>query len=235
MRVEGGVATGCCRSTAARSSFAPGSRRRSRRAPRRAGRPGRGRGAVPRRGPSRPGGPRPARAGDGEDALRARGRRRPRRVLPPLPPRPACSGRCCAAGPLPAAASAVALGGAGLGRRQAADRVRPGGRDPAPHRRPLGPAAWARARGAPRDVPVGATIAGRAPAELESMGLAPVARSRFARAAARSRPALRPRRRPAAATGGSWRSPRSAPGRSSAWASTAAATPTRCRSATSST
>ena len=47
---------------------------------------------------------------------------------------------------LRAAAAALALGGARLGGRQAADRVRPGGPNPATHRRPLGPAAGPRAR-----------------------------------------------------------------------------------------
>ena len=87
-----------------------------------------------------PGGARAARAGARADALRARGRRRPRRVLPPLPPRPAARAADPAA-PAPApAAPALGLGGARLGRRQAADRDRPGGADPAPHRRSLGAA-----------------------------------------------------------------------------------------------
>ena len=68
-------------------------------------------------------------------------------------------------------AAPLALGGARLGGRQAADRDRPRGPDPAPHRRPLGPARWASATRGLRDVPPAALIAGRAPAELESMGL----------------------------------------------------------------
>ena len=81
-----------------------------------------------------------AGAGDRADALRARGRRRPRRVLPPLPPRP--SARAAAAPPAPPASAppALGLGGARLGGGQAADRERPGGADPAPHGRPLGAA-----------------------------------------------------------------------------------------------
>ena len=70
-------------------------------------------------------------------------------------------------------APALGLGGARLGRRQAADRERPGGADPAPHRRPLGPAPRAGGGAGLRDVPPAELIAGRAPAELEALGLSP--------------------------------------------------------------
>ncbi len=83
-----------------------------------------------------------------------------------------------------------------------------------------------------RDVPTADLIAGRAPVELESMGLALQARDRPARdrrpgrrRSLRARPAGG---RPAPAA----RCARSVPGPCSASASSAAATPTRCRPAT---
>ena len=84
-----GSPPGCSTSRAARSWSAPGSRPRtgSRCGPRRSTR--RGRRARCRRRRAAAGRHGAARAGDRADALRARGRRRPRRVLPPLPPRPA--------------------------------------------------------------------------------------------------------------------------------------------------
>ena len=137
-----------------------------------------------------------------------------------------------------AAAPALAVGGALLGDHRAADRGLARRRDPAADRAPVGavlpaarrPAAEARLGAVPlRDVPSAAVIAGRAPAELASMDLSQ-GRSRgdgALRAGGRPRDGRDlddPGRRPAPAR----RSPRSGPGRSSASASTGAATPTRC-------
>ena len=96
-----------------------------------AARPDRGAGA---------GGPRGAGAGDRADALRARGRLRPRRVPSPLSPRPAGRAADPAHAELPAAAPGLALGGALRGGGRAADRGPARGHDRAPHRRPLGAA-----------------------------------------------------------------------------------------------
>ena len=196
---------GCCTSRAARSWSAPGSR------PRRVALraepvdPARSRSPPPaierlRAAPA----PAELELGDRADALRARRRRRPHRVLPPLPPRPAAR----AADPPPAlaapAAPALALGGARLGGRQAADRDR--------RARPRSSAASSAAggRGSGRAArrlcatsPAPAVIAGRAPAELESMDLAAgraVALRAVARevAAGRCDPAEPGRRRAAA-------------------------------------
>ena len=128
---------------------------------------------------------------------------------------------------------ALALGGARLGGRQAADRDRARGPDPAPHRRPLGRCGWAASARRCATSRRRRLIAGRAPAELESMGLA-LRRAIALRAVARevAAGALRPRpSRPP--TGACSRCRRSAPGPSSASASSAAATPTRCPPATS--
>src|SRR6185436_7973236 len=102
------------------------------------------------------GGPLGAGPGAGEDALRARRRRRPRRVLPPLPRRSA-AWAVDSTPTLPATPPApLAVGGARLGGGQAADRVRPRGPDPAPHRRALGVAARQRARCVARRADAGA-------------------------------------------------------------------------------
>ena len=82
-----------------------------------------------------------------------------------------CSGRLIRRRPrLRPAAPALALGGARLGGRRAADRERAGGADPAPHRRPLGGAARRRRGARCATCPPPTLIAGRAPAELEAAG-----------------------------------------------------------------
>ena len=142
-----------------------------------------------------------------------------------------CSGRCCEAPRLPSAAPALALGGARLGGGRAADRGRPSGPDPAPHRRPLGAAAG-QGREALRDVPAAATIAGRAPAELAAMDLAPkraIALRRVAREVARAAAISAPGRRSPPAC-----DPRDRPLDGPAvWACSVAATWTRFRPAIS--
>ena len=153
-----------------------------------------------------------------------------------LPPRPAArpadpragpaSGR--GAGPWPWEALAC-------GDRQAADRVRAGGADRAPHRRPLGARAWrGRGRRCATSRRRRRSPAGRRPS-WPSMDLAPAAPRRCARVAREVAGGPLPTRRRRPPTAGCWRSPRSAPGRSSAWASSAAASPTRCPPATSAT
>ena len=184
-----------------------------------------------------------ARARDRADALRARRRRRLLRVRADVPRRPADRRRDPPPALVSAEAPPVAVGGAGVGGDRAADRGAPRRRDPAPDRPALGRAAAARRRvrrataawlgpGPLRDVPSAAVVAGIAPAELESCDLAAkraIALIHCARevAAGRVDPAT-PR-----ATRACCGSPTSDPGRFRSSASTAAATPTRCRPATS--
>ena len=107
------------------------------------------------------------------------------------------------------------------------------GRDPAPHRRPLGPApsTGARVRCATSPAPGGSRIAPRPSsracdlAPKRALALVKVAREVASRARRPDVPA-----RPTAACS---RSPTSARGRSSAWGCAGAATPTRCPRATS--
>ena len=88
---------------------------------------------------------------------------------------------------LPPAPPPLALGGARLGGRQAADRDRAGGPRSSAASSAAGARGWARAAAALRDVPAAATIAGRAPAELGVDGpRAGRARSPCARSPARS-------------------------------------------------
>ena len=134
---------------------------------------------------------------------------------------------------LPPAGAAVALGGARRRRRRAADRGRAGGADRAPHRRPLGASAR-RGAEALRDVPGPTAIAGRAPAELEQMELVGRRAVALRRSPATSPPAVAGSRS-RTGTSDCWRRRRSAPGRSSAWASSAATSSTPCRPATSAT
>ena len=135
--------------------------------------------------PSRSAGPAQLRAGGRADALRARRRRRPRRVLPALPPRPAAGPAAAPPALAAPAPPALGLGGARLGGGQAADRDR--ARGPASSAASsaaggsrLGPGP--RGRCATCRPPT--TIAGRAPAELASMDLSP-ARAIALRAVAR--------------------------------------------------
>ena len=135
----------------------------------------------------------------------------------------------------PAAPAALGLGGAGLVDHQAADRVLARGRDPAPDGVPLGRHPRGRRRphasGRPGAGADRRPRAGRARGEGPVRRRAPWPDSRRARGRRRPGGSGRHRRRSPAAA----RSARSAPGRSSAWASTAAASPTRCPPATSAT
>ena len=155
--------------------------------------------AAPSAPPPAPRPGRPAAAGGrgGADALRARGRRGPRRVPPPFPPRPAARAAAAPQPPLPPPPPAVALGGARLGRRQAADRCRAGDPDPAPHRRPLGGQAGRGPRGpARRPRRRGDRRSGPGRAGVDGPGAAPGDRAARRRPRGRRR-ALRPRRGPA--------------------------------------
>ena len=108
------------------------------------------------------------------DALRARRRRRPQRLPPPLRARSA--DRPLAAAPAVAARRSPpgAVRGARLGRLRAADRVRARRSDRAPSDRAAG-RRWLDWHGAPsllRDAPTAQALAGTAPAMLESCDLA---------------------------------------------------------------
>ena len=78
------------------------------------------------------------------------------------------------------------MGGAGLGGLRAADRKRPRGADRAPYRRPLGRVSRGAGDAAVRfaTCPPADLIGGRAPAELERLGLSPKRSVALARVAA---------------------------------------------------
>ncbi len=133
----------------------------------------------------------------------------------------------------PAAAPPLGLGGARLVDHQAADRIVAGGRDPAADGVSLGsPVRGPGRRDAARRSHPGAD---RRPRPGRARGNGPGAGPGAGADPGRPRGGRGPRRpwptRPA--TGACWRSARSVPGPSSAWASTAAASPTRCPPATS--
>ena len=148
MRVDGGVATRLLarrRQPRPGSSLAAGTRARRRSAPSRSTRT---------RSPRRPAGAARGRelswARGRADAVRARRRRRPRRVLPPLPPRPAARPAAAPAAAPPTSPSPLALGGACLGDRQAADRESVARHRSSAASSAAGARASARADGAPR-------------------------------------------------------------------------------------